>query len=105
MRHRFFLAATFGVVLALSAFKPIAAQDRFELKLGHYVPAGHFFSQYLESWANTLRERSDGRLKITIFPGAQMGPTPRYYDMRAKAWSTSPGSCTARRPAASRSPS
>jgi TRAP-type C4-dicarboxylate transport system substrate-binding protein len=67
--------------LALSAFKPVAAQDRFELKLGHYVPAGHFFSQYLESWANTLRERSDGRLEITIFPGAQMGPTPRYYDM------------------------
>jgi TRAP-type C4-dicarboxylate transport system substrate-binding protein len=81
MRHRFFLAATFGVVLALSAFKPVAAQDRFELKLGHYVPAGHFFSQYLERWSDTLRERSDGRLEITIFPGAQMGPTPRYYDM------------------------
>jgi TRAP-type C4-dicarboxylate transport system substrate-binding protein len=28
-----------------------------------------------------LRERSDGRLDITTFPGAQMGPTPRYYDM------------------------
>jgi TRAP-type C4-dicarboxylate transport system substrate-binding protein len=79
MRHRSLLAAIFGVVLSASG--AAVAQDRFELKLGHYVPAGHFFSQYLESWANTLRERSDGRLEITIFPGAQMGPTPRYYDM------------------------
>ena len=79
MRHRSLLAAIFGVALAGSG--AAVAQESFELKLGHYVPAGHFFSQYLERWANTLRERSDGRLKITIFPGAQMGPTPRYYDM------------------------
>lgn len=73
------LAAIFGVVLSASG--AAVAQDKFELKLGHYVPAGHFFSQYLERWGDTLRERSDGRLEITIFPGAQMGPTPRYYDM------------------------
>jgi TRAP-type C4-dicarboxylate transport system substrate-binding protein len=79
MRHRSLLAVIFGVVLSASG--AAVAQDEFELKLGHYVPAGHFFSQYLERWADTLRERSDGRLEITIFPGAQMGPTPRYYDM------------------------
>ena len=79
MRQRSLLAAFFGVVLSASG--AAVAQDKFELKLGHYVPAGHFFSQYLERWADTLRERSDGRLEITIFPGAQMGPTPRYYDM------------------------
>lgn len=79
MRHRSLLAAIFGVVLSASG--AAVAQDRFELKLGHYVPAGHFFSRYLEDWADTLRERSDGRLEVTIFPGAQMGPTPRYYDM------------------------
>jgi TRAP-type C4-dicarboxylate transport system substrate-binding protein len=81
MRHRSLLAAILGIAFVLAATLPVAAQDKFELKLGHYVPAGHFFSQYLENWANTLRERSDGRLDITIFPGAQMGPTPRYYDM------------------------
>ena len=79
MRQRSLLAAIFGA--ALSASGAALTQESFELKLGHYVPAGHFFSQYLERWADTLRERSDGRLEITIFPGAQMGPTPRYYDM------------------------
>ncbi len=81
MRHRSLFRALLGGALLLAASLPAAAQDKFELKLGHFVPAGHFFAQYLESWADTLRERSDGRLEITIFPGAQMGPTPRYYDM------------------------
>ena len=81
MRHRSFIATILGVALVLCATLPVVAQEKFELKLGHYVPAGHFFSQYLENWADTLRERSDGRLDVTIFHGAQMGPTPRYYDM------------------------
>jgi TRAP-type C4-dicarboxylate transport system substrate-binding protein len=69
------------LALVVSASLPVAAQDKFELKLAHYVPSGHFFSKYLADWVDTLRERSDGRLDITIFDGAQMGPTPRYYDM------------------------
>ena len=81
MRARTLRAAIHGAVLALLTVAPAAAQDKYELKLGHYVPAGHFFAQYLQNWADTLRTRSDGRLDITIFPGAQMGPTPRYYDM------------------------
>ena len=81
MRERSLFAAILGLALVLSATPPVAAQDKFELKLGHYVPAGHFFSRYLENWANALREQSDGRLDIAVFPGAQMGPTPRYYDM------------------------
>ena len=81
MRHRSLSAAILGIAFVLSANSPATAQDKFELKLAHYVPAGHFFSRYLEDWADTLRERSDGRLDITIFPSAQMGPTPRYYDM------------------------
>jgi TRAP-type C4-dicarboxylate transport system substrate-binding protein len=81
MRHWSLRTAIYGALLVMLAATPVAAQDKYELKLGHYVPPGHFFSQYLERWADTLRERSDGRLDITIFPGAQMGPTPRYYDM------------------------
>lgn len=81
MFHRTLLATTLGVLVALSSAAPVAAQEKFELKLAHYVPAAHFFSKYLANWADTLRERSNGRLDIKIFDGAQMGPTPRYYDL------------------------
>lgn len=82
MLYRTLLAAALGAFMAISAAAPpLAAQEKFELKLAHYVPAAHFFSKYLANWADTLRERSNGRIDIQIFDGAQMGPTPRYYDL------------------------
>ncbi|MGH6914045.1 MAG: TRAP transporter substrate-binding protein, partial [Geminicoccales bacterium] len=81
MRNGRVLAAALGVALAAALASTAAAQDTFKYKMGHYVPPSHFFSQYLEKWVETLRERSDGRLDIQIFDGSQMGPTPRYYDL------------------------
>lgn len=80
MRISRMLVAAFGLLLAATVSAPAMAQEKFELKLAHYVPSAHFFSQYLAKWVDTLRERSNGRLDIEIFDGAQMGPTPRYYD-------------------------
>lgn len=81
MRNGRALAAALGLLSAVALASTAAAQDTFKYKMGHYVPASHFFAQYLQNWVDTLRERSDGRLDIQIFDGAQMGPTPRYYDL------------------------
>lgn len=35
----------------------------------------------LEAWGEELSKRSNGRLKLAIFPAAQMGPMPRQYDL------------------------
>jgi len=71
-----------GLAAALAGLAtPAAAQQTFEMKLGHYVPAGHFMSKYLDDWVAMLKTRSNGRLDITVFHGAQMGPTPRYFDL------------------------
>lgn len=77
------ISAVFGVAAIglLAGASPAKAQETFEYKLAHYVSGQHFFAQYLEEWTDTLRERSNGRLDIEVFPGAQMGPTPRYYDL------------------------
>ncbi|MEM8662856.1 MAG: TRAP transporter substrate-binding protein, partial [Pseudomonadota bacterium] len=79
----------FGAVAALAlATLPIigaaSAQDSVNMKLGHFLPAPHPMAKYLESWAETLAKESDGRLKIDVFPGGQMGPVPEYYDMTRK---------------------
>lgn len=60
---------------------PAVAQQKFEMKLGHFVPQSHFMSKYLDDWAAMLKQQSNGRLDITVFHGSQMGPAPRYYDM------------------------
>ncbi len=35
---------------------------------------------YLENWVKELKEKSDGRLNITIFPANEMGPVQNYAD-------------------------
>ncbi|MEM8550903.1 MAG: TRAP transporter substrate-binding protein DctP, partial [Pseudomonadota bacterium] len=77
MRAFVFALAAF----ALAAPLPASAQDSVSLKLGHFLPAGHPMSKYLENWAQTLGEETDGRIAIEVFPGGQMGPVPEYYDM------------------------
>lgn len=70
-----------GALAALAVGTAAGAQQVHELKLGHYAPGTHFFAKYLKDWADELKQKSSGRLVITIFDGAQMGPTPRYYDL------------------------
>ena len=77
MRQRFLFAAILGLALVLSATPPVAAQDKFELKLGHYVPAGHFFSRYLENWANVF---ASSRMAASTSPSSR---APRWVLPRA----------------------
>ena len=52
----------------------------YNLKLGHFINAQHIFAQYLQHWVDELKQRSDGRLNITIFPANEMGPVQNYVD-------------------------
>lgn len=71
-------ALVLAVFMGLSG--SVVAQTH-ELRLGHFLPAGHPMGVYLQAWADSLRERSEGALDIQVFPGAQLGPMPDYYDM------------------------
>ncbi|UZF92977.1 TRAP transporter substrate-binding protein [Bosea sp. NBC_00550] len=71
------LGALFG--LSLSAAGALA--QTIELKVSHYLPPNHQLHKKLEEWGDDLAKRSGGRLKLTIFPAAQMGPMPRQYDL------------------------
>ena len=65
--------------MALAAL-PAAAQT-YELKIAHFVTPKHSYSQWIARWARALETKSKGALKFKIFPGSQLGPPPKYYDM------------------------
>ena len=71
---------TAGAALALSTSLPTLAQT-VELKLSHFVPPTHTIHKELTRWAEDLDKKSNGRLKISIFPAGQMGPINRQYDL------------------------
>lgn len=79
MTRRFLAIA---LMLCALALRPGAATaQEFALKLGHFLPGGHPMSTWLEGWAADLADETGGRLAIEVFPGAQLGPVPEYYDM------------------------
>ncbi|MEW5423562.1 TRAP transporter substrate-binding protein [Amorphus sp. 3PC139-8] len=73
------LLASLGVV-AVTAAAAHAAD--VELTLSHWVPPTHPLQpQGMEPWAESIKEASDGRIEITIYPSQQLGAAPDHYDM------------------------
>ncbi len=66
--------------IALSLPSSAGAQQKFEMKIGHFTPAPHPMSVWLQQWADKLEKDSGGRIAPKMFPGAQLGPPPIYYD-------------------------
>lgn len=73
-----------GVAVALASWGVAQAQAQtqtVELKVSHYVPPTHTMHLELLRWADEMDKKSNGRLKISIFPASQMGPITRQYDL------------------------
>lgn len=70
----------FGAALLFAVLQPASAET-IELKVSHFLPTGHTMHKELVRWAEDLEKKSEGRLKLTIFPSSQMGPMPRQFDL------------------------
>jgi TRAP-type C4-dicarboxylate transport system substrate-binding protein len=57
------------------------AQQKYEMKLAYNTGDHHAMSKWLIKWSETLEKRSNGRIVVKRFPGAQMGPTRQHYDL------------------------
>jgi TRAP-type C4-dicarboxylate transport system substrate-binding protein len=75
------LLATAAAAALVFAATPEAWAQTVEMKVAHFVPPLHPISKWLETWAKTLETRSNGGFKVTVIPGGQMGPGPKYYDI------------------------
>ncbi len=71
-----------GAVLLLTAVAGPARSETTVLKLSHFLPPVHqHHAKILVPWAEELEAKSDGRLKIEIFPAQQMGKVPEQYNL------------------------
>jgi TRAP-type C4-dicarboxylate transport system substrate-binding protein len=71
------LALTGALVIGGGA----GAQEKVALKLSHWIGPGHAMAQFLQKWTDELREKTDGRLDIQVFPGGQLGSVQEHYDL------------------------
>ncbi len=72
MRRTLLMAGT-ALVLALTGQAPAEAQDyKDEYRVSTVVPAPFPWGIAAETWAELVAERTDGRIRMQIYPGAQL---------------------------------
>ena len=78
---KYFQRLFFCLLCLIIIIQPAFAVD---LKIAHFVTPKHSVSQWIEAWAKSLEEKSNGELSFKIFPGSQLGPPPKYHDLAKK---------------------
>lgn len=80
MNRREFTTSLLTGASMIAAPSIARGQTVYNLKLGHFISPQHIMSVYLQEWVDELKEKSNGRLNITIFPANTMGPVQNYAD-------------------------
>jgi len=70
------------MLAALPLFGACAAPapEVIELSYSNFFPPTHFHSILAEEWIKEIEARTDGRVKITYYPGGSLTPAPKTYD-------------------------
>ncbi len=79
------LIVLFSLSFAFLHSRSEAAQEEvIKLKFTNFWPAPHNVSIAAEQWAREVEKRSNGRVKISYFPGATLTPPAQTYDSIVK---------------------
>jgi TRAP-type C4-dicarboxylate transport system substrate-binding protein len=74
----FFFSLSF---IFLAVFSPAMAQPKpIELSYSVFFPAPHKNTVLADEWAKEIGKRSQGKIKITVFPGGTLTPADKCYD-------------------------
>ena len=60
--------------------KQAAQQEVIELKYSVFFPPTHIQCQTADAWAAAINERTNGRVKITVYPGGSLTKAPQVYE-------------------------
>jgi TRAP-type transport system periplasmic protein len=68
------------LAVAFSAASALAQAQPIKLKYSLFWPAPHKCTQTATEWAKEIEKRTNGRIKITMFPGATLTQADKCYD-------------------------
>ncbi|MCW9046496.1 MAG: TRAP transporter substrate-binding protein DctP, partial [Gammaproteobacteria bacterium] len=64
------------LILSLLLAPAAYAEKTYTLKFASLIPADTAWMKNIENWSNELETKSNGQLKIKIYPGGVMGDEP-----------------------------
>jgi TRAP-type transport system periplasmic protein len=68
------------VFFVLATVNTAPAQEVIKLKYTHIMPATHRISILSEEWCKEVEKRTNGRVKVTFFPGGTLVPPVQTYE-------------------------
>ena len=78
------LVASMACFACVAAAPVLAAELQFKLRFSHLMPAPHKVAILYDDWAKEVDKRTNGRVKVTVFPGATLTPAAQTYDSLSK---------------------
>lgn len=70
------------VFACVFVFQPSVFAKTIELKFGQpFSPKHTMQTQVFEPWAKEIAEKTNGQVKVTMFPGGALGKAPEHYDL------------------------
>ena len=73
-----------GVFLLLLNSYAFSQSKPIELTYSAFPPATHAMTVLSDSWAKEVGKRTNGRVKVTVFPGGTLTPAAQCYDSTVK---------------------
>jgi TRAP-type C4-dicarboxylate transport system substrate-binding protein len=69
----------------LAVSVPLYAQEKvIKLRYSNFFPPVHPISKLAEEWIKAVEQKTEGRVKISYFPGNTLAPPPQAYDSTVK---------------------
>jgi TRAP-type C4-dicarboxylate transport system substrate-binding protein len=76
-----FLYAAAAVITSAALLSPVTATAKtYRMNYSVFFPASHAQAQAAVSWAEEVEERTDGKVKITVFPGGTLTKADQCYE-------------------------
>jgi TRAP-type C4-dicarboxylate transport system substrate-binding protein len=79
--HRYLMQLSLAAGCAMAALSATASAQTIELKLSHWGPPTHVNQKVYLPWADMVAKKSNGKLKVTVFPGGVLGKPADHWDM------------------------
>jgi TRAP-type transport system periplasmic protein len=90
-----FLVFFLSLVIPAFFFTPVDSAETYNLTYSIFFPATHGQAKAGEAWAKEVEKRTQGRVKITVFPAGTLTPADQCYDGVVKGISDIGMSCFA----------
>ncbi len=74
------ILAAFMLAVLLVPCTGQAAEKVITLKFAHFVPATTLEGKLMQAWADEVGKRTNGRVKVNVYPGATLMPPQQTYD-------------------------